>query len=220
MRLITEVTEDVKYVVEEKDGKRNFYIEGVWMQGGIANRNKRFYPTELLEREVQRYDRDYVQKGRAWGELGHPTGPQINLERVSHRIVELKRDGNNFHGKALVITKNPYGQIVEGLIDSGGRVGVSTRGMGSLKEGKDGINVVQDDYFLACGGDVVADPSAPDAFVQGIMEGKEWVWDNGILVEQTISRMKDEIIKAPAHEIEGVALKLFERFVNHLAKAK
>lgn len=219
MRLITEITEDVKYLVEEKDGKKNFYIEGTWMQGDVANRNKRFYPSHLLEREVTRYNKDYVEKGRAFGELGHPNGPQINLERVSHRIVKLEKTGSNFYGKALV-TETPYGKIVEGLISSGGRVGVSTRGMGSLKEGKDGVNVVQDDFFLACGGDVVADPSAPDAFVQGIMEGKEWVWDNGVLKEQTITIMKNEIVAAPRKEIEGIALKLFERFVNSLVKAK
>jgi hypothetical protein len=221
LRLITELTEEVKYsIVEDKEtGKKHFHIEGIWMQGGIPNRNKRFYPSELLEREVSRYDRDYVQKGRAWGELGHPAGPQINPERISHRIISLVKEGNNFRGKAIV-TDTPYGKIVEGLINSGGVLGVSTRGMGSLKEGKDGVNVVQDDYFLACGGDVVTDPSAPDAFVQGIMEGKEWVWNNGLLIEQTISQMKNEIVKAPTREIEAVALKIFESFVNRLAKAK
>lgn len=219
MRLITELTEDVQYLIEEKDGNKQFFIKGTWIQAEVANRNKRYYPLNIVEREVERYNRDYVAAGRAWGELGHPAGPQINLERVSHRIVQLQREGNNYIGKALV-TNTPYGKIVEGLILSGGKVGVSTRGMGSLKEGKDGINFVQDDYFLACGGDVVADPSAPEAFVQGIMEGKEWVWDNGVLKPQKIEEMKAEITKASRREVEDVAIKIFENFFNSLAQTK
>lgn len=216
MRLITELNEDVKFVTEDKDGKKNFYIEGIWMQGGITNRNKRMYPVEILEKEVDRYNRDYVEKGRAFGELGHPAGPSINLERVSHMITSLKREGTNFIGRAKVMD-TPYGNIVKNLINEGARLGVSTRGMGSLKD-QDGVMVVQSDFFLASGGDVVADPSAPDAFVQGIMEGVEWIWDNGILKAQRIEEMKEQIQKAPRAEVEAVAIKVFENFINSLAK--
>lgn len=216
MRLITELNEDVKFVTEDKDGKKNFYIEGIWMQGGITNRNKRMYPVEILEKEVDRYNRDYVEKGRAFGELGHPAGPAINLERVSHMITSLKREGANFIGRAKVMD-TPYGNIVKNLINEGARLGVSTRGMGSLKD-QGGVMVVQNDFFLASGGDVVADPSAPDAFVQGIMEGVEWIWDNGILKAQRIEEMKNEIQRAPRAEVEAVALKVFENFINALAK--
>lgn len=218
MRLITEITEDVRYLSEEKDGKKTFFIEGIWMQGGIKNRNGRMYPLEILEKEVDRYSRDYIGKGRAFGELGHPAGPAINLERVSHMIVGLKREGNNFVGRAKVMD-TPYGNIVKNLINEGACLGVSTRGMGSLKE-QDGVMVVQNDFFLASGGDVVADPSAPDAFVQGIFEGVEWIWDNGVLKASKIEEMKQEIQKAPRAKVEGIAIKMFENFLNTLAKAK
>lgn len=219
MKLITELNEDVKYsILEEKDGKKYFFIEGIWMQGGIKNRNGRMYPVPILEKEVDRYNRDYVGKGRAFGELGHPSGPTINLERVSHMIVSLVKEGNNFIGKAKVMD-TPYGTIVKNLIDGGARLGVSTRGMGSLKE-QDGVLVVQEDFFLASGGDIVADPSAPDAFVQGIMEGVEWVWDNGILKAHQVEAMKQEIVRAPAAQVEAVALKLFENFINRLSQVK
>lgn len=218
MRLITELTEEVKFLTEEKDGKKNFYIEGVWMQAAIKNRNGRMYPMEILEKEVTRYNKDYVAKGRAFGELGHPASPAINLERVSHMITSLHREGNNFIGRAKVMD-TPYGNIVKNLINEGACLGVSTRGMGSLKE-QDGVMMVQPDFFLASGGDVVADPSAPDAFVQGIMEGVEWIWDNGILKAHKIEEMKQEILKAPRKEVEGVAIRIFENFLNTLAKVK
>lgn len=216
MRLITEITEDVKYVVEDKEGKKNFFIEGIWMQGGIKNRNGRLYPVDILENEVTRYNRDYVAKGRAFGELGHPSGPAINLERVSHMIVGLHREGNNFIGRAKVMD-TPYGNIVKNLINEGACLGVSTRGMGSLKE-QDGAMVVQNDFFLASGGDVVADPSAPDAFVQGIMEGVEWIWESGVLKAQKLEEMRREIQKAPRAKVESIAIKMFENMINSFAR--
>lgn len=191
MKLITELNEDVRVIQEEKEGKKNLYIEGIFLQGDIKNRNGRMYRTPVLEKEVGRYIKEFVEKNRAYGELGHPSGPGINLDRVSHIITELKRDGSNFIGKAR-ITETPMGKIVEGILNSGGQLGVSSRGMGSLKE-VNGVNEVQDDFYLATAADIVADPSAPDAYVNGIMEGKEWVWDNGIIKEKTIEAHKQEI---------------------------
>ena len=181
MKLISELVEEVKYLVEEKEsGKKDFFIEGVFLQGNLKNKNGRVYRTETLDKEVGRYSKEYIEKNRAFGELGHPSGPTINLERASHIIKSLKREGDNFIGKAKILD-TPYGNIVKNLMQEGAQLGVSSRGMGSLKENKDGVMEVQDDFYLATAADIVADPSAPDAFVRGIMEGVEWAWDNGAL---------------------------------------
>lgn len=218
MKLICETVEDVKYITEKTEsGKKNLYIEGIFMQGNVVNRNKRSYNTEILEREINRYTKDLIEKGRAFGELGHPNGPSINLDRVSHIITEMKRDGNNFIGKAR-IADTPMGDIARGIMESGGQLGVSSRGMGSLKENKNGIMEVQDDFYLATAADIVADPSAPDAFVHGIMEGVEWIWDNGILKAQRLEETKKEINRAVASRelTEEKKLEIFEKMLNHM----
>ena len=192
MKLISEHIEDVEYITEEKDnGEKTYKIKGVFMQSEVKNRNGRVYPFEVLEKEVNRYNKDYVNEKRAFGELGHPDGPTVNLERASHMITSLKPEGKNFVGQATIL-KTPMGRIVENLMDAGGKLGVSSRGMGSLEQ-KNGANYVKKDFYLATAADIVADPSAPNAFVQGIMEGKEWVWDNGALVEEELIRMKKRI---------------------------
>jgi hypothetical protein len=192
MKLISEHIEDVEYITEEKDnGEKTYKIKGVFMQSEVKNRNGRVYPFPVLEKEVNRYNKDYVNENRAFGELGHPDGPTVNLERASHMITSLKPEGKNFVGQATIL-KTPMGRIVENLMDAGGKLGVSSRGMGSLVQ-KNGANYVKDDFYLATAADIVADPSAPNAFVQGIMEGKEWVWDNGALVEEELIRMKKRI---------------------------
>jgi len=219
MKLICETIEDVKYITEKTEsGKKNLYIEGIFMQGDIVNRNKRTYATDILEKEVLRYSKSLIEKGRAFGELGHPNGPSINLDRVSHIITELKRDGSNFIGKAR-IADTPMGDIARGIMESGGQLGVSSRGMGSLKENKNGIMEVQDDFYLATAADIVADPSAPDAFVQGIMEGVEWVWDNGILKAQKLEEAKKQIDNAVASRelTQEKKLEIFERMLNVLS---
>lgn len=219
MKLICEVVEDVKYITEKTEsGKKNLYIEGVFMQGDIVNRNKRSYATNILEKEVLRYSKNLIEKGRAFGELGHPNGPSINLDRVSHIITELRRDGTNFIGKAR-IADTPMGDIARGIMESGGQLGVSSRGMGSLKENKNGIMEVQDDFYLATAADIVADPSAPDAFVQGIMEGVEWIWDNGILKAQKLEEAKKQIDNAVASRelTEDKKLEIFEKMLSHMA---
>ena len=189
MKLITENIEDVEYITEEtKDGKKVYSIKGVFMQADVKNRNGRVYPKDILTQEVIRYNKEFINNKRAFGELGHPEGPVVNLERVSHMINKLYPDGNNFIGEAKILD-TPYGKIVKNLIDEGAKLGVSSRGMGTLVH-KDGANHVKDDFYLATAADIVADPSAPNAFVEGIMEGKEWVWSNGILVEQTIDKYK------------------------------
>lgn len=217
MKLICEVNEDIDYITEAKDeeGNKNYFIEGVFMQGDIKNRNGRVYPKEVLAKEVARYNKEYVQKNRAYGELGHPQGPTINLERVSHLITELKQDGSNFMGRAKIMCETPYGKIVKSLMDEGAQLGVSSRGMGSLRE-KGGASEVQKDFYLATAADIVADPSAPDAFVSGIMEGKEWVWDNGIIREAEISDMHTEVKTASREELEARKLKVFESFLSKL----
>ena len=215
MKLITEEVASVKFVTEGKGASKKMYIEGVFLQGGIKNRNGRMYPVDTLSREVGRYNESFIKKGRALGELGHPDGPTVNLERVSHMIEELVEVDNNFMGRAKILD-TPYGKIVKSLIDEGAKLGVSSRGMGSLKPRKDGIQEVQGDFYLATAADIVADPSAPDAFVAGIMEGKEWVWDNGILKEQQISEIKNEIEKAPKKDREQTLVKAFEDFMNKL----
>ena len=216
MKLITEVLEEVNYLTEEKDGKKSYYIEGIFMQGDIKNRNGRMYPAETLAREVKRYNKEYVEKKRAYGELGHPTGPTINLERVSHMITNLEQDGSNFMGKAKIMTETPYGGIVKSLMDEGATLGVSSRGMGSLKNGKGGVAEVQKDFYLATAVDIVADPSAPDAFVEGIMEGKEWVWDNGVIREATIGDYERHIKTASRAQLEETKLKVFKDFLSKL----
>ena len=192
MKLISEHIEDVEYITEEKDnGEKTYKIKGVFMQSEVKNRNGRVYPFPVIQKEVNRYNKDYVNENRAFGELGHPDGPTVNLERASHMITSLKPEGKNFIGEAKIL-KTPMGRIVENLMDAGGKLGVSSRGMGSLEQ-KNGANYVKNDFYLATAADIVADPSAPNAFVQGIMEGKEWVWDNGALVEEELIRMKKRI---------------------------
>ena len=192
VKLISEEIQDVEYITEEKEnGKKNYKIKGIFMQADIKNRNGRIYPQEVLEKEVRRYNKDQINNNRAYGELGHPEGPTINLERASHMITKLYPDGKNFIGEAKVLS-TPMGKIVENLLDDGAKLGVSSRGMGSLNQ-KNGANYVRDDFYLATAADIVADPSAPNAFVQGIMEGKEWVWNHGTLVEAELVRMKDRI---------------------------
>ena len=216
MKLITEINEEVKILTEESEsGSKNFYIEGIFMQAERKNRNGRMYPVDVLAKEANRYITEYVMKNRAYGELGHPDGPSINLERVSHMIKELRQEGNDFYGKAKIMD-TPYGNIVKNLISEGACVGVSTRGMGSLEERSDGTRVVKDDFYLATAADIVADPSAPDAFVRGIMEGKEWVWDNGIIKEVQISQYKETIKKSSKKNLEENMLKTFNHFLSKL----
>ena len=183
MKLIREEIESVEFIVEQRNGKKSLYIEGVFLQGNIKNRNGRMYPMETLRREVSRYNENHVLAGRALGELGHPDGPTVNLDRVSHKIVSLRESGSNFIGKAKILS-TPMGKIAESLISEGVKLGVSSRGIGSLRQTREGYNVVGEDFMVATAADIVADPSAPDAFVEGIMEGKEWVWDGGILREK------------------------------------
>ncbi len=211
MKLITEVVEDI--LVEQKG--KDLYIEGVFLQSNIQNRNGREYPSEVMDREVQRYTENYIDKNRAFGELGHPDGPSINLERVSHMIKSLKKEGNNYVGKAKIMAETPYGAIVANLIKEGASLGVSSRGMGSVKQSQ-GKNVVQDDFYLATAADIVADPSAPDAFVNGIMEGKEWVWNNGAIKEFEISQYEKQLQEANRKQIEEVKLNLFKNFMSKL----
>ena len=192
VKLISEEVLDVDYITEEKeDGKKNYKIKGVFMQADIKNRNGRVYPMEILQKEVKRYNKQYINEKRAFGELGHPDGPTVNLERASHMITGLYPDGKNFIGEAKILS-TPMGNIVKNLMDEGAKLGVSSRGMGSLDQ-KNGANYVRDDFYLATAADIVADPSAPNAFVEGIMEGKEWIWDNGTLVESELIRMRERI---------------------------
>jgi hypothetical protein len=215
MKLICEVNESVNFLVEEKEGKKQFFIEGIFMQADIPNRNSRMYTSSILEREVDRYNKEYIKENRAFGELGHPQGPSINLDRVSHMIKSLVKEGSNFIGKAKIMD-TPYGNIVKNLMSEGASLGVSSRGMGSLKPNRNGINEVQDDFHLATAADIVADPSAPDAFVRGIMEGVEWVWDNGILKAQRIEEMKKEIEKTSSRNLEEQKINIFKSFINSL----
>ena len=192
MKLITEEISDVKFITEGKGSKKKMYIEGVFLQGDLKNRNGRMYPVQTLAKEVNRYNEAFVAKGRALGELGHPDGPTVNLDRVSHKITSLRQEGNNFVGKAQLL-ETPMGKIAKSLLDEGVTLGVSSRGVGSLRESSNGCKVVGEDFMLATAADIVADPSAPDAFVSGIMEGKEWVWEGGILREQLASQTKKHI---------------------------
>jgi hypothetical protein len=214
MKLITENIEDIQILTEEKDGKQHLYIEGVFLQSEIKNRNGRIYPFSVLEKEVGRYNEEYVSKGRALGELGHPDGPTVNLDRVSHRITSLKAEGKNFMGKARILD-TPMGNIAKSLLGEGVKLGVSSRGMGSIDR-QESASYVMDDFMLATAADIVADPSAPDAFVDGIMEGKEWVWANGILREQQVAEIKSEIDNSSRIALEEAKLKAFERFLSAL----
>ena len=241
MKLIREEIETAKVLVEEKDGKKHMFIEGIFLQGNLKNRNGRFYPTEVLEKEVGRYNESYVSKGRALGELGHPDGPTVNLDRVSHKIIDLHREGNNFVGKAKLL-ETPMGVIAKNLLDEGVSLGVSSRGMGSLRDTNEGYKVVGEDFMLATAADIVADPSAPDAFVNGIMEGVDWVWEAGLLkareaklvvvestpepvavkepeevVEQAIEKAKESINKTvDPLELEEKKLDIFQNFLSNL----
>ena len=216
MKLIREEIETVEFVTEEKNGKKSLYIEGVFLQGNIKNRNGRMYPMETLAKEVQRYNESNVVTGRALGELGHPDGPTVNLDRVSHKIVSLKESGSNFIGKAKILD-TPMGQIAKSLIGEGVKLGVSSRGIGSLKPTKEGFNVVGEDFMLATAADIVADPSAPDAFVEGIMEGKEWVWEGNSFREQLATDTKNKINALAAQKaLEEHKLSLFNEFINSL----
>ena len=216
MRLISEINEEVKFITEATEaGKKELFIEGIFMMAEEPNRNKRIYPMEILKREANRYINEYVNKSRAYGELGHPEGPTINLERVSHMIKELRQDGNNFIGKAKIMD-TPYGNIVKNLVGEGASLGVSTRGLGSLTQTKEGYNVVQDDFYLATAADIVADPSAPNAFEHGIMENKEWVFVNGRWTEQHIEESKTAIKKASSKDLDKIKIKIFENFINKL----
>ena len=215
MKLISESIEDVEYLLEDDDsGKKNYRIRGPFLQAEIKNRNGRIYPMGILEKEVGRYNKEYIQKNRAFGELGHPDGPTVNLERVSHLITKLYPEGNNFIGEAKIMD-TPYGKIVKNLIDEGAKLGVSSRGMGSLVPQR-GAHVVKDDFYLATAADIVADPSAPNAFVEGIMEGKEWIWDNGAVKEMDIDAYKRELdIKYQrAQAREDKAVEIFEKFMS------
>ena len=221
MKLITEVTEELKYISEEGTaGKKNLYIEGIFLQGGIVNRNGRMYNVDILEREVNRYTKENIDKGRAYGELGHPSGPSINLERVCMMIRSLKREGSNFIGRAKIMD-TPYGQIVQNLMAEGAALGVSSRGMGSIEE-RNGVNHVKDDFYLATAADIVADPSAPDAYVNGVMEGVEWIWNNGVLkqripeIEQVVETHKKVIKETPKADLAEAKIRVFQHFLSKL----
>jgi len=216
MKLIREEIESVEFLVEQKNGKKSMYIEGVFLQGNIKNRNGRMYPMETLRREVGRYNENHIQSGRALGELGHPEGPTVNLDRVSHKIVSLKESGSNFIGKAKILG-TPMGKIASSLIEEGVKLGVSSRGVGSLQQTKEGFAVVGEDFMLATAADIVADPSAPDAFVSGIMEGKEWVWDGGILREKFATKTYKQInTLVDQKKLDEQKLNLFNDFLSNL----
>ena len=214
MKLITEINEELEYIAEEADGTKSHKIRGIFMQGDITNRNGRRYPMDVLVNEVNRYTKEYIDKKRAFGELGHPAGPTINLDRVSHMITSLKPDGSNIIGEAKILD-TPMGNIVKNLMNEGATIGVSSRGMGSLKE-KNGVAEVQKDFYLATAADIVADPSAPNAFVEGIMEGKEWVWENGILREKTIAGYEQAIKKTSSKDLAEMKMRVFEDFISKL----
>lgn len=216
MKLFTEINEQINVITEESEsGGKSFYIEGVFMQAEHKNRNGRVYPINVLKKETDRYVQEYVNRNRAYGELGHPDGPTINLERVSHMIKELRQEGNDFVGKAKIMD-TPYGNIVKNLMMEGATLGVSTRGMGTLEEKSDGTKLVKDDFYLATAADIVADPSAPSAFVRGIMEQREWVWDSGILKEVQIDEYKKIITKSSKKNLEENMIKTFQDFLSKL----
>lgn len=214
MKLICEVNEDIEILTEDKNGQKNYFIEGTFLQGDIKNRNGRIYEFKMLKDKVEQYRKEFVEQKRAFGELGHPDGPTINLERTSHMITEIKPDGKNFYGKAKIMD-TPYGKIVKNLMDEGAKLGVSSRGVGSLEE-KNGANYVKDDFRLSTAADIVADPSAPEAFVRGVMEGKEWVYENGALVAREIEEIKAQIKRASSRNLEEQMVKAFTKFIRSL----
>ena len=214
MKLISEEIQQAEYLVEETNGKKSYKIKGVFLQSDIKNRNGRIYENDILSKEVKRYNEEFINKKRAFGELGHPDGPTVNLERVSHMITKLTPEGKNFIGEAKIMD-TPYGKIVKGLIDEGAQLGVSSRGMGSLVT-KNGANYVGKDFYLATAADIVADPSAPDAFVEGIMENKEWVWDNGVIKAQDIEEYKEHIKEAKRLKLAEAKVKVFKNFIEKL----
>jgi len=216
MKLITEEIDQVEVIVEERNGKKNLFIEGIFLQGEIQNRNGRMYPMQTLSREVGRYNENFVTKGRALGELGHPDGPTVNLDRVSHKITSLRQEGANFVGRAKILN-TPMGSIAKNLLDEGVKLGVSSRGVGSVSMNNEGVNVVGEDFMLATAADIVADPSAPDAFVDGIMEGKDWIWDGGVLREKFATKTYKQInTLASSRELQENKLKLFKEFLGNL----
>ena len=215
LKLISEEIQDVEYITEQKDdGNKNYKIKGIFMQADIKNRNGRIYPMEVLEKEVERYNKEFIEQNRAYGELGHPEGPTVNLDKVSHMVTKLEADGKNFIGEAKVMS-TPMGKIVQNIMDDGGKLAVSSRGMGSLTK-KNGANYVNDDFYLATAADIVADPSAPNAFVEGIMEGKEWVWNNGLLQEQEVARIKDEMERNVRSRKANYQALAFAKFLKNL----
>ena len=215
MKLIAEQIQDVQYLKEEDEkGKSNYKIKGIFLQGNIKNRNGRIYPVEVLEKEVARYNKEFIAENRGYGELGHPEGPTVNLERVSHMVTSLKRDGKNFVGEAKVMS-TPMGKIVSNIMDDGGKLAVSSRGMGSLQQ-KNGANYVNKDFYLATAADIVADPSAPQAFVQGIMEGKEWIWNNGILKEVDVAEIQEDIERGVRSRNAKYQALAFAKFLKKL----
>ena len=216
MKLITEQIDDVEVIVENRNGKKAMFIEGIFLQGDIQNRNGRMYPMDTLRREVTRYNESFVQSGRAVGELGHPEGPTVNLDRVSHKIVSLTESGSNYVGNAKILS-TPMGKIAQNLIDAGVKLGVSSRGLGTLAVNNEGVKIVSDDFTLATAADIVADPSAPDAFVAGIMEGKDWVWDGGVVREQLAKRTYKQVnTLVDNQQLEENKLKLFNQFLSNL----
>ena len=216
MKLIREEIETVEFLVEQRNGKKSMYIEGIFLQGDLQNRNGRMYPINVLRKEVARYNENHIQSGRALGELGHPDGPTVKLDRVSHKIVSLKESGSNFIGKAKILG-TPMGKIAASLVEEGVKLGVSSRGIGSLKPTREGVNVVGDDFMLSTAADIVADPSAPDAFVEGIMEGKEWVWDGGILREKFAHKTYKQInTLVTQKQLDEKKLDVFNNFLNSL----
>ena len=216
MKLIREEIENVEVIVEQRDGKKNLYIEGVFLQGDIKNRNGRMYPCGTLAKEVSRYNEAFISKGRALGELGHPDGPTVNLDRVSHKICSLRQEGSDFVGRAKILS-TPMGNIAKSLLGEGVKLGVSSRGVGSVAMNNEGVNVVGEDFMLATAADIVADPSAPDAFVDGIMEGKNWVWDGGVLREQAAAKTYKQInTLASSRQLQENKIKLFSDFLKNL----
>jgi hypothetical protein len=216
MKLITEEIEQVEVIVEQRDGKKSMFIEGIFLQGDIKNRNGRMYPMQTLRREVERYNENFIASGRALGELGDPDGPTVNLDRVSHKIVSLRESGSNFIGKAKILS-TPMGKIAQNLIDEGVKLGVSSRGLGTLSVNNEGVKIVSDDFMLATAADIVADPSAPDAFVQGIMEGKDWVWDGGIIRERLAEKTYKQVnTLVDQKRLEERKLDLFNQFLSNL----
>jgi len=214
MKLISEEIIDIQFIAEEKNGNRSYFIEGVFLQSDIRNRNGRMYPFDTLNREVSKYNENYIQRGRALGELGHPDGPTINLDRVSHKIISLTSEGKNFIGKAKIL-ETPMGKIAKNLLDEGVKLGVSSRGLGSIERRGD-TNIVKDDFMLSTAADIVADPSAPDAFVEGIMENREWIWNNGCWKESSLEGAKQYLDGSSSNELLDRKLKVFETFLRNI----